>query len=85
MKTSAYTTKTLYNGAIVPNVIKTDERIFMITTFDGEACLCNLDTAYEIVKKGMVKSLKHFWDWKFVSFGKSRLIEMYESMYPNNL
>lgn len=69
----------LFNGTIVPTEIKTDERIFKVETFDSETFLCNLDTAYLIVKADYCMTLQHLWDYKFKSFGKGELIEMYKS------
>lgn len=69
----------LFNGTMVPTEIKTDERIFKVETFDSETVLCNLDTAYQIVKDGYCMTLKHLWDYKFKSFGKLELIEMYKA------
>lgn len=70
--------KTLYNGTKIKETINTNERIFLIETFDNETVLCNLKDTYKLVKSGNCKVLKHFWDYKFVSFGKQDLISMFK-------
>jgi len=72
--------KTLYNGIKIKQTIKTNERIFMVETFDSETVLTNLKDAYKLVKSGNCKTLKHFWNFKFVPFGKQELILMYKNL-----
>ena len=71
--------KTLYNGTRVKETIKTNERIFLIETFDNENVLCNLNDAYKLVKSGNCKILKHFFNFKFVSYSKQNLILMFKN------
>lgn len=68
--------KKLYDGTQVPTTINTDERIFLIHTFDGEDVLCNTEIAKELLKNGLIKTLKHLWDFKFQSFSKLDLKQM---------
>lgn len=69
----------LYSGIEIPTIIDTSVRVFRITTFDNETLLCNLDTAYMLLKKDHCKELYHLWDCKFKRFGKSDLKGMYET------
>lgn len=71
--------QTLYNGTKIKETINTNERIFMIETFDSETVLCNLKDAYKLVKSGNCKVLKHLFNFKFVAFGKQNLISMYKN------
>lgn len=64
----------------IPTTINTNERIFKITTFDGETFLCNVKTAKEYLKDGNIKHLWHLWNFEFKRFGKLDLKQMeYES------
>lgn len=60
--------------------INTNERIFQAENFEGETILCNLDgftfDKELLVYGNPVKSLKHYWNFKFESFGKLDLKEM---------
>jgi len=60
---------------MIPKIIKTDERIFKIQTFDDDTFLCNIDVAREYLNKDNIKKLWHLWNFKF---------EKYYKIYLNN-
>lgn len=72
--------KTLHNGKQVETTIKTDERIFKITTYDDEIFLCNLSTAYEIIKEGYCKNSLHLWDFQFKPISKKLILDMFDKI-----
>lgn len=69
-------TKKLFDGTVIPGTINTDERIFQIETYSGDNVLCNLVTAKMIIKNGNCKRIKHYWDNKFTTIGKSEVKEI---------
>ncbi len=56
----------------IPKTIKTDERIFRITNFDGDTFLCNLEHI-ELEDLDQIKVLHQLWDLKFESYSKLHL------------
>ena len=66
----------LYDGTEIPTIIKTDERIFKVVTFDGETVLCNLITAKKLLRKELIKKVYHLWDYEFKVFPKVGLKAM---------
>ena len=66
----------LYSGFNIPRELKTTERIFKIETFDNEMLLCNVSTAKELLKEGLIKNLWHLWDFNWKRFGKDDLKQM---------
>lgn len=70
------------------NRIKTDQRIFQVFTFDYDGpILCNIDRLSfnkEILLDGKnpIKSIKHYWNYKFQTIGK---IDVKEMIINNNL
>lgn len=69
-------TNKLFDGTNIPVMISTSERIFQIETFDGETILCNLVTAQKLIHSDMCKRIKHYWNYKFTTIGKSEVKEM---------
>lgn len=62
----------LYCGNItIPDTIDQTQRIFQVVTFDNETVLCNLKNAKELIIAQNCKSIKHYWNYKFVSIGKN--------------
>lgn len=66
----------LISGTIVPLMIRTDERIFQVVSFDGETILCNMHVAQLLITNQECKTIKHLWDHKFTSIGKKEVLEM---------
>ena len=59
-----------------PETIKTNERIFKITTFDDETFLCNVDVAKQYLQEENIKKLWHLWNFKFETYHKIHLKNM---------
>lgn len=59
-----------------PKTIKTDERIFKVTTFDNEIFLCNVKRAQKELKQGNIKDLFHLWDFEWKRYSKIDLKQM---------
>lgn len=66
----------LFDGTVVPATINTTERIFQITTYDGEIVLCNLLTAHRLITNQLCKGIKHYWNYKFTTIGKGEVLTM---------
>jgi hypothetical protein len=66
----------LFDGTIVPATINTKERIFQVVTYDGETILCNLLTAHRLITNQLCKGIKHYWNHKFTTIGKSEVLSM---------
>ena len=70
--------KTLYNGRKVPTNINIEEEVYLVITYDGDEFLCNLKTAYVIIKADECSGLKHFCNNDFINTWKQSLIDIYE-------
>lgn len=64
----------LYSGKEIPATIDTTQRIFQISTFDGQTILCNIQTAKEMIYQGEAKTIKHYWNNKFTTIGKKEVL-----------
>lgn len=66
-----------------PATIKTTERIFKVTNFDGDVFLCNLESfsfAGELLANGQpVKSVQHLWNFNFERIDKRQVRTMLEA------
>ena len=58
-----------------PNSVKTDERIFQITTYSDEIFLCNVGDL-EVSDLEQIYRVRHYWNFDFKPFGKKDLKEM---------
>lgn len=61
---------------IHPDFIRTDQRIFEVTTYDDDIYLCNLFHFTDKNDFKDIKGIKHYWNNKFITIGKSDVIEM---------
>lgn len=66
----------IINGRYVGNLIDQTSRIFQIITYDGDVFLSNVENAQEIIKSGECKSIKHYFNNKFVPIGKDDVLLM---------
>lgn len=71
-----YFAPTPANPLEVPITIKTGERIFLVTTYEGDKFLCNTQTAQLYIKLDLVKSIKHFWNFKFETISKIQVLNI---------
>lgn len=67
---------TFKDGTIPTTTISTLERIFKLEDYEGEWIICNLGTAYRLIKEGSIKSAKHLWSGKFKTISKKNILEM---------
>jgi len=65
--------KKLYSGTRIPEIIRTNERIFQIETYDNEIVLCNLRMAQMLINLAECKRIKHYWNNKFEPIGKDEV------------
>lgn len=68
--------KKLYNGRLVPTMIDTTQRIFEVTTYDGDIFLCNIKTAKEVIQAGECKGIRHYWNNNFKTIGKNEVLQI---------
>jgi len=66
----------LLDNTYIPAMVKTNERIFQIETYNGENVLCNLETAQRLINKALCKRIKHYWNNKFTAIGKLEVKQM---------
>lgn len=70
--------KTFKDGTLIPQTISTNERIFQLFDYEGGYVLCNLKTAFRLIKEGGISSAKHLWSGNFKSIGKKNILTMGE-------
>lgn len=69
-------TKMLFDKTLIPSMIRANERIFQIETYDNETILCNLETAQMLINKDLCKRIKHYWNNKFTTISKLEVKQM---------
>ena len=71
--------KTFKDGTEIPIRISILERVFQLKDYDDNYILCNLETAYRLVKEGDIESAKHNWSGKLTVIGKKNILLMGEN------